>query len=252
MWKKRVRFFLCDVGQEHYLSCAIYGKNDAAIAATATIFWSLEHSGEGNPQAALKIHTVFRFDFAVFSAVQLTRILDSNPSRKLSCQPCLWSAEQSVILATRPCPLNVELYVVWRAAKLAFGDGGTAFVDALQTRQSSFGSLSISSESGRHMPLSDANMKRLLELDNMFEKLNNSYMKGEMALLPFSTKVKALVYEINSKTTYPDDLDSLDITTKDLTLTIRVGNTIGREALPISFLNQVAELGHFERLDLWI
>ena len=46
-------FTLYNVGQSTF-ECAIYGKTDAAIAETATWFWTIRHSGKGD--AVLEIN----------------------------------------------------------------------------------------------------------------------------------------------------------------------------------------------------
>ena len=88
------------------------------------------------------------------------------------------SVEQSIALATRPYPAQIMFL------DCDFGDGGSAFVDALERRESSFG-LS---------PLDADNLKRLLQVDAI-EKLIFSLLDDDVALLPFSAKAERLDYD---------------------------------------------------------
>ena len=98
----------------------------------------------------------------------------------------------------------------------AFDDDGTAFVDALERRTSSFGSLYMDF-STEEVPFSCANLERLFKLE-VFDKLTISNLQKECVLLPFSAKVNALDCEIDTRNTQPSDFDSLDIAAKDITV----------------------------------
>ena len=137
---------------------------------------------------------------------------------------------------------------------VAFTDGGTAFMNALETRQSFFGTLSMHfARDPSLMPFSQANLARLLQLDEMFEKLDITYLDRDNVLLLFSAKVTVLNYSIALDYVETQDLDSADISTKDLRLKMITGNTLNNwSVLPIAFLNRVAALGHFERLNFSI
>ena len=97
------------------------------------------------------------------------------------------SIEQSILLATR-CHLTDLRF---RACQ--FGDGGSAFVDALQNRTSSLHVLQF----GEKAALNDDNWKRLVQLDNI-KHLLLPHLSDEVALLPFSAPVESLYYEIAS------------------------------------------------------
>ena len=146
-------FDLCHVGERYALQCAIYGKTDAAIAETATFFWCLKHPGQAYATLDVKYHFNFwsgdrndNFDFAAIEPEQLAHIMDSNPTRRLALRSGAWSPEQSITFATRPYPVHLST-----SNAFALQDGGTAFVDALENRQTSFGALDFL---GGGMPLS--------------------------------------------------------------------------------------------------
>jgi hypothetical protein len=124
----------------HYLRGAIFGKTDAAIAETTTWFWSLPCLGQVECLIVGDYSSRDRrrhFDLANFSAEQVTQILGSNPTRCINFTASTLTTEQSVLLATRPYQVHLELNRDTNDAGLS--DEGTAFVDALENRQSSFG-----------------------------------------------------------------------------------------------------------------
>lgn len=112
-------------------------------------------------------------------------------------------------------------------------------MDALRKRQSSFGTLLVvfNCEWAPHrMPFSHANLKRLFEHGEVFEKLDICCLDKHSALLPFSVKVYVLEYHINSNLFQPEDLASVHIATKDFSLTLHLDNDLDNWGnLPISF-----------------
>ena len=167
------------------LQCIINGKTDAAIAETATFFWSLQHAKKIDPPHAdygISIDGAGNFDVGALQAEQLTRILEANPSRRFELSTGIWNAEQAWALAA--CSSSINMRYVWRSrlkmnVRFAFQDGGTAFVDALQTRLSSFGTLCMLGNPTK-TALSRPNLIRLFQLENnVFDKLDLS------SLMPF-------------------------------------------------------------------
>jgi hypothetical protein len=71
------------------------------------------------------------FGFAAITPQQLAHILDSNPNRKVQISTGLWSAEQSLVFATRPYLLNLYFESRHTDDGFYFEDDGTQFVDAL-------------------------------------------------------------------------------------------------------------------------
>ena len=196
---------------------------------------------------------MFEFDAAALSAEQLIRILDSNPTRKLfGVRTGTWNAEQSVIFATRSYPFDLLFASPCPSddGTLAFHDGGTAFVDSLQTRHSSFGCLHLLFYPNA-MYFSRASITRIFEFENAFEALNVGYLDREIALLPLSAKVNTLTYAIYSQDVQAQDFDSVDIAANDLTLKIFIDETSeGWERLPTAFLDRVGASRHLHKLNL--
>ena len=263
--EKHVYFTIHHLGKTY--QCAIFGQSDDAIAKTATFFWSLTHSGESNAHLhrCLWIDDVVEFNFAAFQPEQIAQILDANSTISFAFRTGVWNAAQCAALATRPYPLNVRLAVSpLDMGTFLFEDGGRAFVDALQMRKSPFGELCMvfaQDRMPRGMVFSHAHLKRLCELEDIFDKLDICPLNRQSVLLPFSAKVKALDYKINSEIVQPNDFNSLDIATKDLNLKMYLDKDSGKWTnppwtdLPIAFLNRAAQLSHFERLsfsiDIW-
>ncbi len=77
-------------------------------------------------------------------------------------------------------------------------------------------------------------------------------LEKELAMLPFSAKVKALEHAILSSDFQPEDFQWLDIVAQDLSVTIYLHEWRDWDRLFISFLERMTHLGHFERLCLSI
>ena len=227
------------------------GVDNASIAETVTFLWSLQHKGKGETRLFIDKNMFdSAFRFSALQPEQLARILDSNPTRHIVLQAGIWSPEQSMTLATRPYPLNLTLArsSFGNGSGFRFQDGGTAFVNGLEERQSSFGSLVVAfSCETRDMPFLRENVKRLSEVCT-FQKLNMGILDTSCVLVPFSYKADALVYEIDEMYIQPSDFDDLDIVTKDLSVNFIIRRRIDDyDELLISFLKRVAKLGHLEK-----
>lgn len=224
------------------LSCAIYGETDTEIAETATYFWSLEHPehARGSLRVDHGLRNYSHFDFAVFTAEQFTRILDANSNRRLELCVGSWTSEQALILATRPYCMNLRLGKVTSLGSVK--DDGTDFLNALEKRLSSFGSLEIICQPNC-LPFIGVRLERLVQLQWIFEKLTIGVLNKELVLLPFSAKVKALDYHIKAVHLQPEDIHSLDIVTRDLHLTINLVRTKAMLAHCKDMLNRMSGEG---------
>ncbi|GAX17709.1 hypothetical protein FisN_10Lu427 [Fistulifera solaris] len=236
------------------LNCAIYGKTDVAIAETATWFWSLKHAE--TKRAALHVNNTFpnvygmpsrNFDFTVLRPDQLSRILESNPQRKLWLEVGTFSPEQAVIMATRPCTLNLEFVYGFLTEPIT--DDGTAFLNALEQRQTIFGSLCLHGSQARAIPLSRVKMERLARLE-LFDNLTILFPNEESALVPFSATAGEIHLQVRAEYVRPRDFDSLDIVTKNLDLTLYMPDVDNMDSRLISFLHRVTQLGYFESLGI--
>lgn len=249
---------------------AIFGETDTDIAETATWFWSLKYSAttrKVHARQRLEIHVDrdaddnAMFDFAALQPTQLAYILNSNhrhhhhhPIRQFHARGGLWNRQQSIVLATQS--YSMELIVGGRGG-MAFDDGGTAFVEALEARQSVFGSLDVvcddEEDESKEIAFSRHNLQRLLKLDSIVDTLTvRPLLQKELLFLPFSAKVKALHYQMEARLLVrPEDFNLLNIVTKDLDLVFYLEDCNydkDWDMLLISFLNRVTELGHFQRL----
>ncbi|GAX17681.1 hypothetical protein FisN_10Lu403 [Fistulifera solaris] len=226
----------------------IYGKTDEAIAETAAWFWTLQHS-DNQKRLVIEIDDCrdeFRFNSAALRPEELVSILDAN--RQLSLRCGTWTAEQSVVLATRPYSMTLKL-----DDDSCFQDKGAAFVEALERRKSSFGSLHMSSTSSFFRPdlrqVCSTNIRRLLQQKNTFDKLAmGALYRKEEILDSFSAPVNALSCEVHADCLTPRDFENLPIAAKDLDIAFNLDLVHDWADLLISFLNRLAELGHLERL----
>jgi hypothetical protein len=150
-------------------------KRKRVSRKTVVFLWSLKESKE--TKVYLEAWTFkddngqrHGFDFAALQPNQLAQVLDANPQREFELYTGTWSPELSVILATRPQPVNLHFVKNHKCNEgFRFTDEGTAFINALEDRKSSFGSLSISYDTDT-TPLSSTNFERLLQLGRVVEK----------------------------------------------------------------------------------
>jgi hypothetical protein len=243
--KKHISFYIL-YGNKEVMRCAVYGKTDVAVAETISSLWSLRAVVEDDNQGrtnSLLIDFVINFDVTALTTEQLIRVLDANPKREIYIAGGVWSTQQAVVMAMRPYTLNLKL----GGEPFAFEDDGTAFVNALETRQTPFGSLRLclnKDEQG----FSRANMERLLNLEVLGNiKIVPVSYEGRF-LEPLSAKVNELDYDIEARYYQPEDFETLLIPAKDLKLTWYMDETNNYNRLLISFLNRIAQLGHVESL----
>lgn len=225
--------------EEQRFTIFIAGKTHNAIAQTAAFFLELEEpTGSGSSLLMLRsCKDEEGFDFRAAQFQCLTRMFEVAPLRAVEFQFLVLSAAQSVVLASRPHPTRLELY------DCIFDDGGTAFVDALQKRESSFGSLTLPWGTS----LSDDNLRRLFQVDTL-ERLSICFLAPELALLPFSMKANSLNHSIDVSSLSGADLQSLNIVPSKLSVTMRCeGGTFPTELI-ISFFRRLADFSHFFEL----
>ncbi|GAX17712.1 hypothetical protein FisN_10Lu430 [Fistulifera solaris] len=223
---KRVCFRIENPDRNYVLHCTVYGWKDENIAKTVTYFCSLNTPpAEGKPRSSLLIfdsEIIDRYDsdteeytkehefaFAAFRPDQLALIFDNNPKQYIELQGGPWTPEQSTIMATHPYSLDLSL-----SREFAFQDEGKAFVDALEKRESSFGSLTIYPD-GNEAPLDRSNLKRLCKLETL-DDLTIKFLDEECILDPFAAKVDFLEYTTHGNPLLPNSFDSLEIGTKKL------------------------------------
>jgi hypothetical protein len=81
-----------------------------------------------------------------------------------------------------------------RDDQFASEDDGTIFLDALENRHTSFGSLSLHFDKDL-CPLSRANLERLFRLETI-DEIDMCHLNNELILLPLSAKANALTYQV--------------------------------------------------------
>ncbi|GAX27616.1 hypothetical protein FisN_13Hh295 [Fistulifera solaris] len=226
------------------LECVVLGEHEADILETVTFLWSLR----GSRSIHLALFEDNTFDFSSLQPKQARAHLECPYGDFFG--KGAWNAQQSIVLASRPHPLQLHFATeAFDDVGFAFDDGGTAFVRELENRQSSFGSLGLRSFQIK-CPFSRNSFERLLNLE-LFEKLEIGVLCRKLAKLPFTAKSKTLVYQVSSKTMKPSDFDALDIKLKSLEQTFYLYDEDWAE-LPMAFLDRTVPLGNLEQLTLRI
>jgi hypothetical protein len=221
----------------NHLKLDITGNTEKDVAETAAFFLQLEEPTGQTSILDITGHTPDDFDFRAVDVQCLAHIFEVAPLRCVRFCCLTLSAEQSRVLATRPHAVELAF------CGCLFDDHGDAFVDALLSRQSLFGSLEIEDND----LLSDNNLKRLLQAD-VLNYLGLPSLKNELLFLPLPARVDSLDYRMSSKSLMEDDFQHAFIAAKKLSLVIdHDGQQFPTEAL-ISFLQRVAALGHFVSL----
>ncbi|GAX27729.1 hypothetical protein FisN_13Hu173 [Fistulifera solaris] len=215
----------------------ITGTTDKAISKTAAFFMTLERTAQEKPFIYMESYSLFYQLHAVGSRC-FTNIFKTAPSRLVEFENISLTVKQTIALATRSHPIKLGFW------ECEFEDGGTAFVEALERRKSSFGSLRFTNNTG----FSDDNLKRLLQLD-VIDYLELPPLSEELVFLPFSTKVGHLEYEIKTPFLSQSKVESLNIVPKKLSLSMTDHSIDFFPTEPVlRLLRRIAEVGHFAEL----
>jgi hypothetical protein len=182
------------------------------------------------------------FEFLSIGSHFFTRFFEIDSTRKRKLQFLTLSVEQSVVLATRSHPIDLSL------RNGTIQDGGTAFVDHLLSRESTFGSL----EFVNSLAIDDDNLQHLLQARTI-EHLRFPHMNNDLAHLPFSMHLVSLQYAISWKSFLEIDFQVLNIVARKLGVRIyheyNDGEVIPPEFM-LSFWRRVVDLGHFGELSI--
>ncbi len=166
--------------------CTIVGETDEAIAETAELFWNFGYLGDKRRKVSIESSNS-QFNFNLFPLERFAGLLGIESKSRMHLNGWTLSATQSVALATRPYPVELVLL-----ESMSFEDGGIAFVDALQSRQSSFGTLHLngSGDDREHqVSLDDTVLQRLFQT-NTIEKLEvKGYMNNNLIPFLFSASI---------------------------------------------------------------
>lgn len=180
-----------------HIACTIVGNTDEAIVETAEYFWNLKSRDAGDSHVQLAIGASnSEFDFSMIQPDLLARVLDIDPKGTMKFSDVTLSRAQSVTLATRPYPVDF----LWLNS-LRFEDNGNAFVDALQSRQSSFGKLELNGYndySNGQLCFDGTVLQRLFQTDTI-EKLqiSGSMDDHDLVLSLFSSPINAISWARN-------------------------------------------------------
>ncbi|GAX18844.1 hypothetical protein FisN_26Hh146 [Fistulifera solaris] len=222
----------------------IFGYSENAISETAAFFMNLvDRASEVFYLEAVDDPWGGTFDFGEGGYYCFTRLLKRGSVRRFIVKNVALSADQSRVLASHPNSMQMEL------SSCAFDDNGTAFVDELEKRQSSFGSL----KTDMCCAFDHVNLRRIFKLKNVFDHLRLPYLADEVVLLSLSAHSESLELRIFSRALSVEDCSTLRIETKKLALYI---NHDIEEPFPtelmIAFWRRVSELGHFVELKVAI
>jgi hypothetical protein len=172
---------------------SFYGgtARDSEILKTASFFGLLIFSGEQMVHVEIDLDNLLSHcdcDFAkILNPEEIACLMDATPGRQYAFTAGEWSAEQSIVLATRPYSVDLTLGQSSNGyACFEFQDGGTAFVKALETREKIFGSLCLDVDYSDEdwTPLSNKNLKRLFQIETWFEKLTKPILDPVSPCLP--------------------------------------------------------------------
>ncbi|GAX14664.1 hypothetical protein FisN_11Hu203 [Fistulifera solaris] len=216
----------------------IFGDTDTAIAETTAFFLELEGSNTCEDRLEFQFHGHQSFNFRDAGSQCIMHMLKIAPSRDIYFRNITISTDQSLALATSKHPKHIYFF------KTAFEDEGSAFVDALETRQSSFGSLTFEETSPG---INDNNLQRLFRV-SVIEHLGLPVLSEATTLLSLAAKVDSLDCLISSSLLQKVDLPSLSIVTNKLDIGIDHDTEEFPTELMISFWRRLAALGHFEEL----
>jgi hypothetical protein len=213
----------------------ITGRTHETISQTAAFFLNLMKPSKES--ALLAVDASNRcLDFRAAPSECLSRIFEA--AQHVRFQNLQLSAQQSITLATRPHPVHLTF------SNCELEDEGTAFVDYLEKRTQSFGTLRFINITG----LNHDNLQRLLQLE-MIERLCIHCLEDE-GLLPFSTKAKYLDYDISSASLSKADLKSLQIVPNQLALSIEHEAEGFPTQSVVTLFRRITEMGHFEELKI--
>lgn len=110
------------------ITCTIVGQSDQAIVETVEYLCSLPYAGETRRRLAMGTSNR-QFQCNLIRPQLLAKILEMDPHSPLQLSGLTLSTTQSVVLATMPGPVKLILL-----NSIRFEDGGTAFIDALESR----------------------------------------------------------------------------------------------------------------------
>jgi hypothetical protein len=217
--------------------CTIIGRSDYAIAETAAFVWGLESDNQ-----TMHVHCNERFDFGVVLNEQLGLLLRNRQS-KIELVVSNISPVQAKYIAQVPHPIALEL----GNSLDSFADGGYAFVESIQGRESPFGSLRLSREI--RAPLGVC-FQRLLLCESI-DNLEISCFVGPLLIRELLlASAKAVSFTIDISDSLRLDWTTIEIVPKHLSVEFSSCESVAHVDFIASFLRHLATLGDLVKLKL--
>jgi hypothetical protein len=221
------------------LTFKIFGITHHQVAKTAAFFMSLEKPYETSSRLIINARD-YGEDTMLFRRVRARcmKRISRTPLRVIEFRSLTLSALQCSLLATRPHPLHVTFQ------DCEFEGCGWAFVEALEKRTSSFGSLTFKG----HIDLASDELERLFQV-NCIEHLNLPCLdyNGKVSILPLAAPVDHLKYDLYAD---PDIMEgifqSLNIVAKKLDVVIRNSGLDFPTEFLIALFRRIAAFGGVE------
>jgi hypothetical protein len=215
-----------------FVTIEIFGDADDAIVDTAVYFGSLRTSRKEEVKD-LSIKYSKEIDFDAARSERLAALFQPASQMKITF---LSKADKflSAVLATRPYPIDLKF-------ETSPFDAG-AFFEHLESRTTSFGSLSLG-----YLELSKRLQQRLFHHLHLFEHLQINGLPRELILQLLAAPMKSIGFTLNHKTA------RMNVAKSDIVATIiRIEsfNDVNPSPFLQSFLKRVTETRHLESLSL--
>jgi hypothetical protein len=224
-------YFLFDGGTKVPLQ--IFGDADEQILETAVYFASLRVSGDKKLGHQILIRFHDSVSFTSSHEGQLSLLFDSLSTRNISFFHSRLSSILSAVITSRPYRLKLTLC---SSSSVDYD----AFLENLQGRRTSFGSLSLVYKEGE-----DAYIRRLFHHFRLFKRIHFSGLPPDLLLKLLSAPTKSISFGIE-RVSRTMDLTDAKIVPKDISFAASMNDI--STAFITSFLHRVAQLGHLEKL----
>ncbi|GAX18838.1 hypothetical protein FisN_26Hu140 [Fistulifera solaris] len=225
----------------------IVGETEDAIVDTAAFFMSFHNWKD----SIFHVSTIEdRFYFSGDRSSSSAQLFERISASEIRLTDLSLTAAQSTVLATKPYRISLTL------DDCVFEDEGTAFVNALAKRTSSFGSLTFNGQGDDdedQFGLSRDNLERLLQVKVLEHFGSPMIHEAELALDALCAKVKSV--ECGIFITYLDPnllvngLEGFDIVAENLALSFENEYQGGFPTKTLlAFFRHLGKLGHFKKI----
>ncbi len=244
-WPARVErslvFHFDNKGPQLYIA----GKTDEAIAESAAFFLKLvQPTDKCCSLTAYSSGNIF--DLSVAGSQCFVQFFEAcSSSSAIDFQDIALSAEQSAVIAARPRAASTALF------DCTFEDQGTAFLSALETRQSSFGSLKFPCTNA----LNENNLQRLFQIDTIQRlELSLTEVSDEITRQFLAAKSISLDFCLCAASLETVLTGDIDIVAEKLLITFvdfaQQDSRLFAAEPVIAFLRRLADLRHLKELHI--